>query len=313
MNPSALPGVIQRFLETIEEYAVTILDTSGHILTWNAGAKAIIGYEADEAIGQHFSIFYPPESRVAGHPERELLAAATMGRYQEEGWRIRKDGSQFWAHIVLAAITDDEGTVIAFGKVTRDITKRKQTEEQLHNVLALLEKTSHTDYLTGLGNRRCLDAMIAANISSAGRHDRPLSVAMIDLDHFKSFNDERGHSSGDRYLKKASACWRKALRKEDFLARYGGEEFFAILPDADLAQATVGMHRVHIATPGPLTCSIGIAQWDGAETGDSLISRADRALYIAKSGGRNQVAVLPAGKSVVQAFTPRQPKSTNCK
>ena len=115
----------------LRDYAIFLLDREGHILTWNAGAERIKGYRPDEIIGQHFSRFYPAESRSSGWPEHELTVASATGRFEDEGWRIRKDGSRFWANVVLTALRDDPGEVRGFLKVTRDMTDRRQAEEKL--------------------------------------------------------------------------------------------------------------------------------------------------------------------------------------
>jgi PAS domain S-box-containing protein len=115
----------------IRDYAIFALDPTGHVRTWNEGAKRIKGYTAEEIIGKHFSIFYPPELVAAGFPDFELRTAASTGRFEDEGWRIRKDGSRFWANVVITALRDDEGKLIGFAKVTRDLTKRRAAEEAL--------------------------------------------------------------------------------------------------------------------------------------------------------------------------------------
>jgi diguanylate cyclase (GGDEF)-like protein len=111
---------------------------------------------------------------------------------------------------------------------------------------------------------------------------------MVDLDHFKRFNDEFGHQAGDRLLKAAAAAWREQLRAVDHLARYGGEEFILLLPAADTLAADAIVARLLAATPAGQTFSAGIATWDGAETSDELVARADAALYAAKKAGRNR-------------------------
>jgi diguanylate cyclase (GGDEF)-like protein/PAS domain S-box-containing protein len=295
-------AVLRRFLDVLKDYAIIILDIDGKVVSWNAGAQAIKGYDAAEIIGQNVALFYTPEAQRVGHPERELSAAAVTGRYEEEGWRVRKDGTRFWAHVIITAIMDDDGELRGFGKVTRDLTQRKQAEEQMQNVISLLETTARTDFLTGLDNRRSLDAALAASLSAAKRHSRPLSVAMIDLDKFKAFNDSHGHRNGDRYLKRAVLAWRGKLRGEDVLARYGGEEFCVVMPDIGLPDATNSMERLRQATPPPITCSIGVAQWDGYEAADLLIGRADRALYQAKEAGRNRVEAAADQANIVQPF-----------
>jgi PAS domain S-box-containing protein len=125
-------GELYRLLvESVDDYAIFALDETGHILSWNAGAQRIKGYTADEAIGKHFSIFYPPEKIAEGFPEFELREAARVGRFEDEGWRIRKDGSRFWANVVITALRDPAGHLVGFAKVTRDLTERRLAEEEL--------------------------------------------------------------------------------------------------------------------------------------------------------------------------------------
>jgi PAS domain S-box-containing protein len=114
---------------SIEGYAIYVLDPGGSVATWNPGAERIKGYAASEIIGRHFSLFYTPEDRESGAPERELLAAAD-GRCEMEGWRVRKDGSRFWASVVITPLRDGAGTFLGYAKVTRDLTGRRKAEEQ---------------------------------------------------------------------------------------------------------------------------------------------------------------------------------------
>ena len=127
----------------VRDYAIFMLDPSGQVASWNQGAERIKGYKANEIVGRHFSIFYPPEDVQGGKPAHELQRAIAEGRYQEEGWRIRKDGSRFWADVVITALTDGTGKLRGFSKITRDVTDRKRAEEALEkskeNLRALLE------------------------------------------------------------------------------------------------------------------------------------------------------------------------------
>jgi len=125
-------GDLYRLLvESVDDYAIFALDRNGYILSWNAGAQRFKGYTADEAIGKHFSIFYPQERVEEGFPEFELREAARVGRFEDEGWRIRKDGSRFWANVVITALYNPKGQLVGFGKVTRDLTERRLAEEAL--------------------------------------------------------------------------------------------------------------------------------------------------------------------------------------
>lgn len=113
-------------MDSVKDYAIFMLDPSGHVVSWNAGARANTGYEAAEIVGQHFSVFYPDEVRASGFPDRELEEARTVGRFEDEGWRLRKDGTRFWANVVISATFDAGGVLKGFAKVTRDLTKKRR-------------------------------------------------------------------------------------------------------------------------------------------------------------------------------------------
>jgi PAS domain S-box-containing protein len=116
-------------VESVKDYAIFILDPKGHVATWNAGAERIKGYSAEEIIGRHFSTFYPVEQAESGKCERELATAIAEGRFEEEGWRVRKDGSRFWANVVITPLRNPGGVLLGFAKVTRDLTQRRAAEE----------------------------------------------------------------------------------------------------------------------------------------------------------------------------------------
>lgn len=118
-------------VESVKDYAIVMLDPDGHVASWNAGAERFKGYRAAEIIGKHFSCFYPADAVQRGLPEQELKTAAKDGRFEGEGWRVRKDGKQFWANVIISALRDKDGTLRGFAKVTRDLTESKQAEEQI--------------------------------------------------------------------------------------------------------------------------------------------------------------------------------------
>jgi PAS domain S-box-containing protein len=121
----------QLLVEAVQDYAIFMLDPEGNVRTWNAGAERIKRYKASEIIGKHFSTFYPEEDKRNGKPEWELVVAQKEGRFEDEGWRIRKDGSRFWANVIITPLRDKSGKLVGFGKVTRDFTERMQTKEAL--------------------------------------------------------------------------------------------------------------------------------------------------------------------------------------
>ena len=118
-------------VESVRDYAIFMLDPTGHVLTWNLGAERFKGYQADEIIGSHFSRFYPPDALARGLPAEELRVASEAGSFEDEGWRVRKDGSMFWANVVITAMRDERGSLVGYAKVTRDLTQRRNHEEAL--------------------------------------------------------------------------------------------------------------------------------------------------------------------------------------
>jgi PAS domain S-box-containing protein len=123
--------MMQLLVDSIRDYAIILLDPEGRVLTWNAAAERLKGWKADEIIGQHFSRFYPLEDIEKGKTQTELDVAARDGRFEDEGWRVRKDGTRFWANVILTALRDKSGALRGFGKVTRDLSERRANEERI--------------------------------------------------------------------------------------------------------------------------------------------------------------------------------------
>lgn len=130
---------LRLIIEGVQDHAIFMLDTDGVVVSWNGGAERMKGYRSDEICGQHFSRFYPPEDVDAGKPAEELRTAAAVGRVTDEGWRVRKDGSRFWASVVISALRDADGKLRGFAKVTRDVTERRRTETRLEFQARLLD------------------------------------------------------------------------------------------------------------------------------------------------------------------------------
>ena len=163
------------------------------------------------------------------------------------------------------------------------------------DLLRQLEHMARTDDLTGLPNRRYWEQQLPRELARGSRDGQPICVAMIDLDHFKDYNDRRGHQAGDRLLGEAAEAWGRLLRPYDMLARYGGEEFSVILPGCGIRDAELLVERLRAVTPRGESCSAGLAEWDGGEQPEALVGRADAALYRAKRGGRNRTVTARRG------------------
>ncbi len=160
-------------VETVRDYAIFLLDVDGRVMSWNAGAERINGYTADEIVGKHFSTFYPRPQARRGHPEYELRVAAEEGRYEEENWRVRKDGTTFWASVVITALRDEAGELVGFAKVVRDLTERRRSEEE-RNALLEQERRARLEAEDALRQLRAIGSVTEA------------ALAHLDLDELLS-------------------------------------------------------------------------------------------------------------------------------
>ena len=158
-----------------------------------------------------------------------------------------------------------------------------------------LERLSSSDPLTGAVNRRSWDGAVNRDLPRAAREARPVSVLMVDFDHFKDYNDSHGHSAGDVLLREAVRAWSDRLRPTDVLRRWGGDEFAVLLPGCGPADAAAVAEELRDMVLVDTSCSVGVAEWDGVETGIALLQRADTLLYQAKTNGRDRVT--GAGRS----------------
>ncbi|HET9663469.1 MAG TPA: PAS domain S-box protein, partial [Burkholderiales bacterium] len=141
-------------VNSVVDYGIIMLDTEGRVNSWNTGAERILGYSADEMLGRHFSLFYYPDDVERGKPQEEIEAASSVGRHEDEGWRIRKDGSRFWANVVVAAIRDSTGRLLGFSKIMRDLSERKRLELELTDARAAAEQSSRmkSDFLAKMSH-----------------------------------------------------------------------------------------------------------------------------------------------------------------
>lgn len=163
----------------------------------------------------------------------------------------------------------------------------------LQRLVEVVNRQSRTDSLTGLLNRRSLEEHLARAMARARRAHEPLSIAMVDVDNFKRYNDEHGHLAGDALLREAAVSFQREARENDLVFRYGGEEFCVVLESTALERATAAIERIRSAMPTGTTASAGLAQWMPTESAEEILLRADSLLYVAKAAGRNRVEVAP--------------------
>jgi diguanylate cyclase (GGDEF)-like protein/PAS domain S-box-containing protein len=288
-SPRDRDQMFRLLVQSLTDHAIYMLDPDGLVSNWNPGAERINGYAEAEIIGHHFSKFYKPEDIDAGEPVRVLEVALREGRFEQEGWLVRKDGSQFWANVVVEPIRDGGGILIGFAKVTRDITERKEAA-------ARIEYLAYHDSLTGLANRTLLADRLTRAIQYTERKGGSLAVLALDLDRFTMINDTFGHDKGDRVIALVAARLQHAVRAVDTVARVGGDEFMIMQIDvkhpadaAGLAQRLIGVVSQPFELEGQqidIGISIGIALYpDDGRSAGALVQNADTALYSAKAEG----------------------------
>jgi diguanylate cyclase (GGDEF)-like protein/PAS domain S-box-containing protein len=266
------------------DQALVALDPTGLITNWGAVAEDLTGYSASEMLGRPLSEIYVPTAAKAY--EHEVAEAITEGWRRGERWIRRKDNEQVWVDVVLAPIVDRAGTLRGLSARIADATALKRIQSEREATIAGLRQLAMTDELTSLPNRRRWSEELNRDLARARRYQKPVVVAMLDLDGFKAYNDTNGHPAGDELLRDVGRKWAEAVRATDLLARVGGDEFSITLPDCLPEEALMILDRVQSATPGGIGSSAGIASSDGSESADSIVARADAALYEAKRLGQ---------------------------
>lgn len=271
--------------------AIVMVDDAGNVTYWNPAAEGILGYKASEVIGKNLHYLIIPENYRSQYEAGFAVFSKTgkglhVGR-TTEFQAVRSDGIQIPVEVSLS-VANLQGKWHGIG-IMRDITERKKSER-------ILKQLATTDSLTLLANRRKFEETLAAEVERAKRYDTELSIALIDIDHFKEINDNFGHQTGDEVLIKFSATVSSAIRTTDMAARWGGEEFALLVPQTGEADVISLAEKVRQAVEQheflenkQVTCSIGTATLQIDDSVHALIERADKALYAAKNSGRNQV------------------------
>jgi diguanylate cyclase (GGDEF)-like protein/PAS domain S-box-containing protein len=228
---------------------------------------------------------FVPDARASGHCDPRMLqmagAASVFFQPINDAQELYGVLEVSWPER-LAELPDQSRTMVEL------LAGEAATALQRANLLRRLDELARTDQLTGLANRRTWDEALDREIRVARRTARPLSVVLMDLDHFKAYNDRHGHLAGDRLLRTVASTWQANVRDTDLLARWGGEEFALLLPGCAAPFAGQLVERMRRALPGEVTFSAGVCTWDHSLTPEALLSEADRALYGAKAGGRNR-------------------------
>ena len=280
-------------LSDINDYAVASITSDGVVDAVNASWTTQTGYPRDALIGQAVADIFR-RSVGDGNPGmvQQLRLAARDGWHLDEMWHVRKDGSRYWCQRLLAARAGSDGELTGYTLVLRDIEPQRYSTDDLRRLLT-------QDHLTGAANRANFQRRFQREQKAWREHGMPLSLIMLDIDHFKSVNDTYGHSAGDLVLVRVAETITKAIRPTDLLARLGGEEFAVLLANTELSEATKIAERLRrlvadmrVETPHgdlSITVSLGCAK---ALPDRDLLSAADEALYAAKRNGRNRVHAM---------------------
>ncbi|HET9153042.1 MAG TPA: diguanylate cyclase [Solirubrobacterales bacterium] len=278
----------RRFFELSLDMLCT-MDEHGRCREVNGAWKTHLGYAPEELRGVRLlDLTHPDDQHRALHEAAGLFRGGDSASLET---RVRaKDGSWHWLR-TSSTLARDERLVYAR---STDVTELKRVEGEREDLLGKVREMATHDSLTGLSNRRVLEEQLPREMARARRTRSPLCVALIDIDHFKAYNDAHGHLAGDEVLRECARAWDDALRGEDTLVRFGGEEFLVLLPDTAPEEAAEIVERLRERTPMGQTCSAGLAGWDFVESADDLLGRADVALYLAKAGGRDQLAQAAA-------------------
>jgi PAS domain S-box-containing protein len=216
---------LQLLIDAVSDYGIFMLDPGGHIVSWNAGAERLKGYSREEILGKHFSVFYPLEAVASGWPQEELRRATALGRFEDEGWRIRKDGTRFWANVIITALREADGRLAGFAKITRDLTERRRHEEELRQSeqrLRLLVE-SVRDYAIFMLDK---DGYVRS-WNKGAQAIKGYAASEIIGRHFSEFYTPEDIASGKPGRKLATAREQGSVEDEGWRVRKDGSLFWA--------------------------------------------------------------------------------------
>jgi PAS domain S-box-containing protein len=239
-NPQRTEEPLWLFVENVQDYAVFMLRTDGCVATWNLGAERIKGYKSSEIIGQHFSRFYPEQDVRDGYPQRLLDLAAEEGRVEAEGWRVRRDGSKFWARVTITAIRDSTGKLIGYGKVTRDLTEHRHAELALRRSeeRSRLFVEAVQDYAIFMLDRE--GNIITWNVGA--QRIKGYKPSEIIGQHFSRFYPEEDIASGKPAWELEVAIRNGRFEDEGWRIRKDGSKFWANVIITPLKDSTGEFH-----------------------------------------------------------------------
>lgn len=302
-------ALVHTIVSGITDYALLTLDERGVVQAWNPSVQRLTGHPRHSVQGQSYGVFYAQDAITPEGAEDRLFEANRSGWSVDEGWLRRADGTRFWGSCLIAPLHvpgDQMAEAPRYSLIMRDVSERREASDSLRRAV-------NCDHLTGLANRRSFFDAAELEVTRWKRTPRPLSLLLIDADHFKSINDTYGHAVGDAVLRHLAAGLSASFRSLDVIARLGGEEFVVLLPGATIDSAEASARRLahNIASqtvrvggvPIRYTVSVGVASMDSeVDCVDALLARADSAMYVAKAAGRNRAERWHPGTAVKHAI-----------
>jgi diguanylate cyclase (GGDEF)-like protein/PAS domain S-box-containing protein len=279
----------------VREYATFTVDVNGKIDSWSASAARVHQWSANDAVGQSLAMLAPNSTSGESHVQQTLTLAARNGWCEEEGQRVRRDATIFWASTIVTALRAQDGSATGFVVVTHDLSERKKMEQSLTE-----EQASSTDYLTGVATRRGFFEVAGTEIARARRYGHPLSMLLVDPDRLRELNEQHGTEFGDECLRALAWVCRQESRTTDVVGRVGGEEFAVLLPATELSGGLVLAERIrermarHVfaGDARDVTCTVcvGVVELsEEAPSVDGMLALGDTAVQRAKQAGRNLV------------------------
>lgn len=284
----------KRLINAVTAYTYSVEVRNGNVISTchRIGCLLITGYNPEDYESDPYlwhKMIHPDDKLMVENSIQEILAGSEVPPIEHR--IIRHDGKVVWIRNTMVPCYDGKGQMTRYDGLIEDITERKLAEEEL-------KRLASTDKLTEAYNRTKFNEIIGREIERVKRYNHPLSVIIFDIDHFKNVNDRYGHSAGDYVLRTIADIVRENIRKIDYFVRWGGEEFMIISLETSLKEAYTLAERIRETIEtytfndvGKVTVSLGVTEFKEDDTEDSLIKRADDAMYEAKKKGKNRVEV----------------------
>lgn len=290
---------LRAFHDSVREHAVYAVDEDGRITQWSAAAERVHQWRPADVLGRSATMLFPATAGSEEHLRESLRLAAQNGWCEEEGQRLRQDGTSFWASTVVTALRNREGRPVGYSVLSHDASDRRRLEDRVRG-----DESSPTDALTGVASLRAFYDVAQSEVARARRYGQPLTLLLIDPDQFRRVVDVQGQSFGEEWMRTLAGICRQESRTTDVVGRVGGEGFAVLLPSTELNGGLVLAERIrermqrhvvpdHIGSR--LTVSVGVAEvCDAVPSVDALLEAGGTAVDRARKSGMNLVVGFDA-------------------